>query len=180
LKHCQRCKPPPSLTSLSLSLARTHSSFCDEKVANRNVRDFGWEIAHAAVSRPSPVPLSTSVARTEGYTYASKVWALSIVQGPFSVAPCQTLTSRFATFPSLYVSELPLSPCAHFSQGRCAQNEQCDVCYTQQLFSSAVPTLLRHISGFDYLTDKVSGSMAGVPAEMVHTLTISLHNNTYN
>ena len=27
---------------------------------------------------------------------------LSIVQGPFSVAPCQTLISRFATFPSRY------------------------------------------------------------------------------
>jgi hypothetical protein len=26
-----------------------------------------------------------------------KVWDLSIVQGPFSVAPCQTLTIRFAT-----------------------------------------------------------------------------------
>jgi hypothetical protein len=26
---------------------------------------------------------------------------LSIIQGPFSVAPCQTLISRFATFPSL-------------------------------------------------------------------------------
>jgi hypothetical protein len=29
---------------------------------------------------------------------------LSIIQGPFSVAPCQTLISRFATFPSLYLS----------------------------------------------------------------------------
>jgi hypothetical protein len=27
---------------------------------------------------------------------------LSIIQGPFSVAPCQTLISRFATFSSLY------------------------------------------------------------------------------
>jgi hypothetical protein len=27
---------------------------------------------------------------------------LSIIQGPFSVAPCQTLISRFATFPSPY------------------------------------------------------------------------------
>jgi hypothetical protein len=27
---------------------------------------------------------------------------LSIIQGPFSVAPCQTLVSRFATFSSLY------------------------------------------------------------------------------
>jgi hypothetical protein len=30
----------------------------------------------------------------------------SIVQGPFSVAPCQTLISRFATFASPYVVEV--------------------------------------------------------------------------
>ena len=36
------------------------------------------------------------LART--HTYAANVWDLSIVQGPFSVAPCQTLTLRFATF----------------------------------------------------------------------------------
>jgi hypothetical protein len=59
------------------------------------VRDFGWEIAHAAVSRRPPISLVTIVARTEGYTHAAKVWALFIVQGPFSVAPCQTLALRF-------------------------------------------------------------------------------------
>ena len=67
----------------------------DEK-ANRNVRDFGREIAHAVVSRRPPISLDKIVARTHMHTYAAKVWALSIVQGPFSVAPCQTLTSRFA------------------------------------------------------------------------------------
>jgi hypothetical protein len=36
-------------------------------------------------------PSNTIVARTEGYTYDAKVWDLSLVQGPFSVAPCQTL-----------------------------------------------------------------------------------------
>jgi hypothetical protein len=55
-----------------------------EKV--RIVRDFGWEIAHAAVSRRPPIPLDTTVARTHMYTYAAKVWDVSIVQGPFSVA----------------------------------------------------------------------------------------------
>jgi hypothetical protein len=44
----------------------------DKKVANRNVRYFGWETAHAAVSRRPPIPLDTIVARTEGYTYAAK------------------------------------------------------------------------------------------------------------
>jgi hypothetical protein len=34
--------------------------------------------------------LDTTVARTEGYTNAAKVWDFSIVQGPFSVGPSQT------------------------------------------------------------------------------------------
>jgi hypothetical protein len=38
------------------------------------------------------------VARTEDYAYDASVCDLSIVQVPFSVAPCQTLTLRFATF----------------------------------------------------------------------------------
>jgi hypothetical protein len=73
----------------------------DEKVANRDVRDFGWAIAHAAVSPRPPNPSYTIVTRTEGYTCDAKVWDLSIVQGPFSVAPCQTVALRFATFSSL-------------------------------------------------------------------------------
>jgi hypothetical protein len=42
------------------------------------------------------------VRRTEGYAYDAKLWDLCIVQGPFSVAPCQSLSLRFATFPSRY------------------------------------------------------------------------------
>jgi hypothetical protein len=45
---------------------------------------------HAAVSPRPPISLET-VARTGGYTYDVGVWDLSIMQGPFSVAPCQTL-----------------------------------------------------------------------------------------
>ena len=41
------------------------------------------------------------VPRTGGYAYDVGVWDLSIVQGPVSVAPCQTLALRFATFASL-------------------------------------------------------------------------------
>jgi hypothetical protein len=48
-----------------------------------------------------PNPSNTIVARTEGYTHAANVWALCLVQGPISVAPCQTLTLRFATFSPL-------------------------------------------------------------------------------
>ena len=65
------------------------------------MRDFGREIAHGAVSRRPPISLYTVVARTHMYTYAAKVWDLSIIQGPVSVAPRQTLInlkSRFATF----------------------------------------------------------------------------------
>jgi hypothetical protein len=58
--------------------------------------DFGWEIALEADSRRPPIPLDTTVARTEGFTYASKVWDSSLVQGPFSVSPRQTV--RFTTF----------------------------------------------------------------------------------
>jgi hypothetical protein len=47
------------------------------------------EIARAAVSRRPPISFYTIVARTHMYTYDAKVWALSLVQGPFSVAPCQ-------------------------------------------------------------------------------------------
>jgi hypothetical protein len=35
------------------------------------------------------------------HMYAANVWDLSIVQGPFSVAPCPTFALRFATFASL-------------------------------------------------------------------------------
>jgi hypothetical protein len=65
-----------------------------KKNANENVRDFGWEIAHAAVTRRPPIPLSTIVARTHMYTHAANVWGLSLVQGPFSVSPCQTLLHK--------------------------------------------------------------------------------------
>jgi hypothetical protein len=77
------------------------------KVANRTSRDFGWE-SSSRDARPTP-SYNTSVSRTEGYMYAAKVRALSVVQGPFSVAPCQALIIRFATFTSLYA----LSPTRH-------------------------------------------------------------------
>jgi hypothetical protein len=51
----------------------------DGEVANRDVRDFGWEVAPAFVSRRPPISLDTIVARTHMYTYAAKVWDLSIV-----------------------------------------------------------------------------------------------------
>jgi hypothetical protein len=88
--------------SLTWGGVRRHrAAYSDQKVANRNARDFGWEIAHAAVTRRPPISLYTMVPRTGGYTYDVGLWDSSIVQGPFSAAPCQTLTSRFATVSSL-------------------------------------------------------------------------------
>jgi hypothetical protein len=57
--------------------------------------DRNQPIRSRAVSRRPPISLSRIVART--YTHDAKVWDLSIAQGPVSVAPCQTLMSRFAT-----------------------------------------------------------------------------------
>jgi hypothetical protein len=72
------------------------------KVANFvTVRISGGEVAHGAVSRRSPIPLDTMAARTHMYTCYVGVLDSSIIQGPFPVAPCQTLTLRFATFSSL-------------------------------------------------------------------------------
>jgi hypothetical protein len=44
------------------------------------------------------IPLTTVLARIEGDTYAAIV---CLVQGPFFVAPCQTLIVRFTTNESL-------------------------------------------------------------------------------
>jgi hypothetical protein len=67
-----------------------------EQVANRDGVSGGGSLTKAVTRRP-PVSLYTMVLRTGGYTYGVGVWDLSIVQGPFSVAPCQTLKLRFAT-----------------------------------------------------------------------------------
>jgi hypothetical protein len=66
------------------------TAYSDATVANRDGRGFGWEVGHAAVTRRPPISLYTMVARTEGYAYDVGVRDWSIVQGPFSVAPCQT------------------------------------------------------------------------------------------
>jgi hypothetical protein len=44
-------------------------------------------MSSAAVSPRPPISLYTIVAHAEGYTFAAKVWALSLVQGSFSVVP---------------------------------------------------------------------------------------------
>jgi hypothetical protein len=77
-----------------------------ETVANRRVRDFGGggkNRSRGCYAKPADFPLH-DVPRTGVYAYDVGVWDSSIVQGPFSVAPCQTLMLRFATFASLYAS----------------------------------------------------------------------------
>ena len=64
--------------------ARARPTCCDEKVANRDVRGCGWEIAHAAVSRRPPISVYTMGPRNESYAYDVVVWDLSIVQEAFS------------------------------------------------------------------------------------------------
>ena len=66
----------------------------DGQVANRDGRGFGWEIAHAAVTRRPPISLYTMVPRTGCYTYDVGVWDWSIVQGPF---PCRAVPSPDVT-----------------------------------------------------------------------------------
>jgi hypothetical protein len=51
-----------------------------------------------AVTRRSPISLDTMVPRTGGYTHDVGVWDVCIIQGPFSVAPCQTLGVTIRTF----------------------------------------------------------------------------------
>jgi hypothetical protein len=60
-----------------------------QKLRIVTVGDFGWEIAHAAVTRRPPISDYTMVPRTGSYTYDIGVWELSIVQRPFSIALCQ-------------------------------------------------------------------------------------------
>jgi hypothetical protein len=63
---------------------------------------YGFQVGDRSLD--APISLYTVVARTQGYTYAAQVWDLSIVQGPFSVAPYQTLIVRFALVPTFEIS----------------------------------------------------------------------------
>jgi hypothetical protein len=92
--------PPPSLTaflrlsppfsaflrlsppfSAFLRLSPPFSAFLRNDVdCESDESGFGWEMRS--------IPLTRSY---QSYTYTAKVWALSIVLRPFSVAPCQTL-----------------------------------------------------------------------------------------
>jgi hypothetical protein len=90
----------PDATRGPLKRREPESQRCKSCESKRWV--FGWDIAHEAVSRRPPISLDTSVDLPHMYTHDAKVWYLPIVQGPFSVAPFQTLPLRFATLATLY------------------------------------------------------------------------------
>jgi hypothetical protein len=85
--------PPPHTQQQASQIRRACLLHSDAQVANRYVRDFGWGIAHAAVSRRPPISLDTIVARTHMYAHGAKVWNLSSFKG-FLSPRCQTLTIR--------------------------------------------------------------------------------------
>ena len=76
----------------------THATYSDEqlRIATIGVSGGRW-LTRGRFATPAEF-LSRIVARVEGYTYDAIMWDVSIVQAPFSVAPCQTLMFRFATF----------------------------------------------------------------------------------
>jgi hypothetical protein len=63
--------------------------YSDAILANRTIGiSVGWEMSsRGRYATPADFPLYTSVARTERYTHASKVWDSSLVEGLVSVVP---------------------------------------------------------------------------------------------
>jgi hypothetical protein len=53
--------------------------YSDQKVANRNVRDFGWKIAQGIVTRRPPISFDTMVPCAGGYAYDVGAWDSSII-----------------------------------------------------------------------------------------------------
>jgi hypothetical protein len=100
-EHTRACHSPVSRRALRCvqvtPLHPARFAYSDGKVANRDLR-FRVGDRSRAVSRRPPISLDAIVHRTGGYTYYVGVWDLSIVQGPFSVAPCQTLKATIRTF----------------------------------------------------------------------------------
>jgi hypothetical protein len=87
---------------LSGSGAGSATCTSDAKVADRNGRDFGWgDRSRGRYATPADFPRRGGTPH-QGLHVRRWGLGLFIVQGPFSVAPCQTLESRFATFSSLY------------------------------------------------------------------------------
>jgi hypothetical protein len=89
--HMASSSPAMARSTRGSRLCSTHAAtYSDATVANRDFRGFGWEISLTGPLRDARrFSLYTMVPRTEGYTYDVGFWDLPLVQGPFSVAPCQ-------------------------------------------------------------------------------------------
>jgi hypothetical protein len=72
--------------------------YSDAKVANRNGRDFEWEVAHAAVSRRPLICLYASVPPYHMTTYDTNVGDFVPRSRTGFLPPCQTLVLRSANF----------------------------------------------------------------------------------
>jgi hypothetical protein len=94
VRHSAAARTPPTRprSALRVRAGRQHPSTRAGGDAGRN----GAGCAPTAVSR-----LCTNAVSTRRRDASSSIATVSIVQGPVSVAPCQTLVSRFATFSSL-------------------------------------------------------------------------------
>jgi hypothetical protein len=66
--------------------------------------------SHEAVSRRPPISLYTIIARTHMYTYAARVWDLSIVPRAIFCRPVPTPTLRFATCSSVRRITVAVTP----------------------------------------------------------------------
>jgi hypothetical protein len=90
-KQGRRAADPGESASMVRAMQRRKS--CEIVTTGFGIRVGGF--AHGAVSRRPPVSLDTMVPRTGGYACDVGVWNLSIVQGPFSVAPSQTISLSY-------------------------------------------------------------------------------------
>jgi hypothetical protein len=104
----RRYAPSTSASTAYLAGARA-LRYSDEKVANRVISGFWqreWLLNDGQIQNPSAqsyiAARSTTVPRGFGFVHHSRT---------VSVAPCQTLVSRFATFSSLYAEPQTLPGC---------------------------------------------------------------------
>ena len=88
---------------------------------------------------------------------------MSIIQAPFSVAPCQTLISRFATFSSLHAGGVGWQLHAWWTQERVGRAEDARVRTLQQLKSVG----LGHV-GRDTTHERTPAVLAARRLEALH------------
>jgi hypothetical protein len=83
--------PPASSASTQLA---TLLGYAVQKLRSKRFRDFGWGVAHGAVTRHPPISLDTMVPRTAGYAY--EVWGLGFVHHSRTIL-CRAVPNLRAT-----------------------------------------------------------------------------------